>query len=63
MKKNLIENAIKNHYHEKDLTVQSLAEILNFHESYFREIVHSEFLMGPYKLIEKIRLDIAKKLL
>lgn len=61
--KNLIENEIRKHYKDKDLSVQHLAENLNISQSYLRDIVHANFMMSPQKLIENIRMEESVKLL
>lgn len=61
--KNLIENEIRKHYKDKNLSVQHLAKKLNMCQSYLREIVHANFMMSPQKLIETIRMEESVKLL
>jgi len=61
--KSRIENEIRKNYYNDKLTVQRLANKFNVCQSHFREIVHSNFLISPLKLIETIRLEEGKKFL
>jgi|GEM_PF-978425 len=63
MTKSLVEGIIRQHIGDKQFCVKRLALMLHISNSHLRKIVHQLFHVSPRRLIQRIRMEIASRLL